>query len=172
MTTGSISTRDIVMVGEPGCYLVPGHLDDSQMLGMLRAIMDLSGEGLDGLSMPRHTWMRVTAAEDNGGGFDVLYAEVRENDEGAQPSTLVAVEGYWLSPDERLENERQRTMLAFARTFASDDPVSRGESTAKLGGWVYSCRHCHAAAEKRQDVIHTDGCRWLHARRLFGLDVP
>jgi len=98
----------IIAVGEPGCYVVPGHLSVSEMLMMLGAVVVEWSEGeWDGLTMPRHTWMQVTTADD-GYGADQFYREVYEDEDGAEPYTLIACEGEWIAPWERERLEARK----------------------------------------------------------------
>lgn len=91
----------IIAVGEPGCYVVPGHLDTADALAMLSAVVIHWSEGeFEGLSMPRHTWMQVTYGE-GGHECDRYYREVYEHEVGAEPYTLIECVGEWVAPWDR-----------------------------------------------------------------------
>lgn len=71
-----IGYANLVAVGEPGCYVMKGHVDHDLFLDGVLDTFDEDGENLE---EPRHTWMVVTASD---AGADHRYLEVFPSVEG------------------------------------------------------------------------------------------
>ena len=88
---------DIIAVGEPGCYVTPGHVDVDAFT--TKCQLEFGEEPLDYWAEDhepaRHTWMLVRRDLDEWGEIQDNYREVRTGVPGAEPYTLIACIGYW-----------------------------------------------------------------------------
>ena len=92
-------TIEVIPIGddEPCCYIAPGHVDHAAMLAIVLREYEFDDDAADGLEPSRHTWMVVTKADHNEWEYD-WYREVLPGVEGAEPYTLIAIEGSWTGP--------------------------------------------------------------------------
>jgi hypothetical protein len=81
-----VELGDVIAVGEPGCYVVAGHLGIASVAHMLRCLMDTWEEDWEHLGAPYHGWMIVS--EPDADGFQ-QFQERPGPDDGALPYTIV-----------------------------------------------------------------------------------
>lgn len=103
MTVTDMHRMGVITVGEPGCYVLPGHLPLDTFAKFVHEHClgneDWIDDELADLEPARHTWMVLTHDAWEG---ETYYREVLPGTDGAQPYTMIAVKGYWKHPEATL----------------------------------------------------------------------